>query len=161
MTLKNFIEKKLPKCVQGATTFKVFEQVGNEVTNSPLFTKKEWDAETFDKKWLKAEVVDYSIGYGIVTGFTYFTEVAYIFVYDPDKPVEGRPYYFYMDSCGDGVSTGSGWVKLTPEQARIVDYALSKSNWKDFIPGVGMVDGDTSIHLETWKTVKQVEGKNK
>lgn len=158
MTLKNCIEKKLPKCIDGVTSFKVFEQVGNEVTDSPLFTNKEWDAETFDKKWLKAEVVDYSIGYGICTGFT---DVVHIFVYDPDKPVEGRPYYFYMDSCGDGVSTGSGWVKLTPEQARIVDYALNKSNWKDFIPGASMVDGDTRIHLNKWKTVKQVEGKKK
>lgn len=158
MTLKNFIEKKLPKCIKGVSSFKVFEQVGNEVINGPVLTKQEWDTETFDKKWLKAEVVDYHIGYGVVTGFT---EVVCIYVYDPDKPVEGRPYYFYMDSCGDGVSTGSGWVKLTPEQARIVDYALNKSNWKDFIPGVSMVDGDTRIYLNKWKTVGQVEGKKK
>lgn len=158
MTLKKLIEKKLPKCANGATSFKVFEQVGNEVSNSPLFTEQEWNAETFDKKWLKAEVVDYNFGWGICTGFT---DVIHIYVYDPDKPVEGRPYYWYMDSCGNGVSTGSGWVKLTPEQARIVDYALSKSNWKDFITGVGMVDGDTRIHLNKWKTVKQVDGKKK
>lgn len=158
MTLKNFIEKKLSKCVHGFASFKVFEQVGNEVTDRPLFTNHEWNAKTFDKKWLKAEVVDYSIGCGIATGFT---EVVHIYVYDSDKPVEGRPYYFYMDSCGDGVSTGSGWVKLTPEQARLVNYALNKSNWKDFIPGVGMVDGDTRIYLNKWKTVGQVEGKKK
>lgn len=84
-----------------------------------------------------------------------------VYVYDPDKPVEGRPYYFYMDSCGDGVSTGSGWVKLTPEQARLVAFALDKSNWKDWVPGVPMVDGDTRIYLDKWKTVKQVEGKKK
>jgi hypothetical protein len=159
MTLKNFIEKKLPKCTNGVISFKVFEKVGNEVIDSPLFTNKEWDAETFDKKWLKAEVVHYSIGYGICNDFT---EVCYIYVYDPDKPVEGRPYYFYMDSCGDGVSTGSGWVKLTPEQARWVAFALDKSNWKDWVPGVPMVDGDTRIHLDKWKTVSQVEkGKKK
>lgn len=159
MTLKTFIEKKFPTLCKGVATFKVWEQKEFDADDVPIFTKQEYDAGTVDKKWMKAEVVNWSIGYGVCNDFI---EVAHIYVYDPDKPVEGRPYYWYIESCGDGVSTGSGWVKLTPEQARLVAFALTKSNWEDWVPGVPMVDGDTRIHLDKWKTVSQVEkGKKK
>ena len=151
MKLKTFLEKRISESIDD---FCIYEN-GNQ---NQIFTKKEYESGNFDKKWLKADVTDHNIGYGICTGFR---SIEHIYVDDPDKPPEGVPCYFYIDSCGDGVSTGSGWIKLTPEQARVVAYALNKGNWNDFTKGGGMVDGDTRIYLDKWKTVKEIEGKNK
>lgn len=67
---------------------------------------------------------------------------------------EDKEYYFAVGTMADGYS--SGYVKLTPAQARAVAYACDKDNWALY-EDEGY-SGSFSISLNDWKTTAEIDG---
>ena len=76
-------------------------------------------------------------------------------VYLSDIPVlqEGVEYYFKVIQAAEGYSTG--YVKMTPEQARFVNMVADQNNW--VLSQLDSYDGCFNVDLEDFKTVEEVE----
>ena len=76
-------------------------------------------------------------------------------VYLSDIPVlqDGVEYYFRVTQAAEGCSTG--YVKMTPEQARFVNKVVDQSNW--VLSQIDAYDGCFHVDLEDFKIVEEVE----
>lgn len=91
--------------------------------------------------------------------YSYYTVKQFMFtnnkviMYVQAALCEDKEYYFAVATMGEGYS--SGYVKLTPAQAKVVAYACDERNWvlyesEDY-------SGSFSISLDDWKTVEEIE----
>lgn len=68
-------------------------------------------------------------------------------------PQDGKEYYFRVVQAAEGYSTG--YVKMTPEQARFVNMVVDQRNW--VLSELDFYSGCFNVDLEDYKTVEEVE----
>lgn len=76
-----------------------------------------------------------------------------VYLSEISVPQDGKEYYFKVEQAADGYSTG--YVKMTPEQARFVNMVVDQSNW--VLSDLDSYDGSFHVNLEDYKTVEEVE----
>lgn len=76
-----------------------------------------------------------------------------VYLNDVPVPKDGKEYYFRVTQAAEGYSTG--YVKMTPEQARFVNMVVDQNNW--VLSELDSYDGCFHVDLEDFKTVEEVE----
>lgn len=83
-----------------------------------------------------------------------FGDTVRLFIKQKDILENGKEYYFRVTQSAEGCSCG--YVKMTPEQARFVNWVTDQDNWK--LATFDCYDGSFSVSLDDWKTAEEVEG---